>query len=583
MLDRLQLLARARQRRDNLESAYPVWPRHTIPEHFRLQAKKFPDRELLVTPSESITYSQHWIEVEQISRALMSLGVKRRDHIAILMANEPEYVKIKMAIGAVGAVTIPLNTMLKEDELAYMLAQSKTKWLFIHQTAAGIDHEKAIAKILDDSRADGNPLSIKTVVVISREGATEHPGFLSFEEFIDNARKVSNAKFEERFSASLYPDEISDIIYTSGTTGLPKGVMLTHDMLLRCAFSSALSRAFEDGRRIFTPLPMYHVFAYVEGLLAISFVGGTLITMPSFRPAQALTLIQDLKANDLLCVPSILLALVNEIEKHRYNLDDLYAVMCAAAAAPVPLWQQAVEKLELTEICTGYGGTEASAATVHTEIGDPIEIIATRVGRIKPGGSSGLAEFGGRNVEYKVIDPISGEDLESHEVGELAVRGNFITRGYFEKPAETAELIDKDGWFRTGDMGRIDGNGYLEFIGRAKELFKVSGENVAPKEIEEVISKIPGVAQVYVVGVPFIPTQEIGAAFIELKEGASLTRRQVIDVCDAHLAKFKIPRHIWFVDKDYWPMTGTGKIQKFILRELAIQRMSGQGHEEETE
>ncbi|MBX6394985.1 MAG: AMP-binding protein, partial [Alicyclobacillaceae bacterium] len=366
---------------------------------------------------------------------------------------------------------------------------------------------------------------------------------------------------------------VSDIIFTSGTTGLPKGVMLTHDMFLRCAYSTTLSRAFEDGRRIFTPLPYYHVFAYVEGLLAVSFVGGAMISMPQFHPRQSLALMERYKATDFLCVPSMLVAILNHPERDQFDLSSLRALMCAAAPAPVPIWERAVRELGVEEICTAYGGTEATASTVHTEVGDPIEIIVTRVGRIKPAGSSGLPEFGGANVQYKVVDPFTGEDLPEGSVGELAVRGNTVTRGYYKKPEETAAAIDKDGWFRTGDLGRIDEKGYLEFLGRSKEMYKVSGENVSPKEVEEVISRHPAVNQVYVVGVPDPLTSEAGAAFIELKPGTTCTRREILHWCQERLAKFKIPRHIWFVEPGTWPMTGTGKIQKFRLQEIAKERL----------
>lgn len=215
-----------------------------------------------------------------------------------------------------------------------------------------------------------------------------------------------------------------------------------------------------------------------------------------------------------------------------------------------------------------------TASTVHTEVGDPIDIVVSRVGRIKPAGSTGLPEFGGANVQYKVVDPYTGEDLPEGAVGELTARGNIVTRGYYNKPEETAAVIDKDGWFRTGDLGRIDENGYIEFLGRSKEMYKVSGENVSPKEVEEVISRHPAVGQVYVVGVPDPLTTEVGAAFIELKPGATLTRREVVRWCQDRLAKFKVPRYVWFVEPGQWPMTGTGKIQKFKLQEIAQERLT---------
>jgi len=472
----------------------------------------------------------------------------------------------------VGAVAVPLNTLLREEEAGYILRQSDSRWLFVQQTAAGNRLEEMAAGWLARMEQE-NGTSLAGAVCIQTTEKTPDPRFLTWDAFLEMASQVDDEALEQRIAASEYPDEVSDIIYTSGTTGLPKGVMLTHDMFLRCAFSTALSRAFEDGRRIFTPLPFYHVFAYVEGLLAASFVGGAVIFTPQFNPREALAMIDRFRATDFLCVPSMLVAILNHPERNSYDLSSLNALMCAAAPAPVPIWERTVRELGVKEICTGYGGTEATASTVHTEVGDPIEIVATRVGRIKPAGASGLPEFGGANVQYKVVDPETGEDLPEGSVGELTVRGNTITRGYYKKPEETAAAIDKDGWLRTGDLGRIDEKGYIEFLGRSKEIYKVSGENVSQKEVEEVISRHPAVSQVYVVGVPDPLTTETGAAFIELKPGATCTRREIIQWCQEHLAKFKVPRHVWFVEPGSWPMTGTGKIQKFRLEEMAREKL----------
>lgn len=569
------------ERRTWLIDQYSPWPRRTLGDHFSELATRFGDRPILVTPDRSISYAQLVEESRSLARAMMAMGMRRRDHVALLLGNEPEFILLSVAVSMVGGVVVPLNTMLHEDELDYLLAQSDSKWVFLHQNVAGIDHEKAIASILLDHQQRSEPLAIENVVVLPTTDVAVQDGFQDWEDFKTQAARVSEDKLDARRDASRYPDEVVNIIYTSGTTGLPKGVMLTSDMLLRCGYSSALSRAFDQGWRAFTPLPLYHVFAFVEGLMAVSFVGGTIITMPSFKPGQALTMVQDLQANDILCVPTVLLAMVTEAERTQYDLSELFALMCAAAPAPVPLWERAVAAFGLSEMVTGYGGTEASAATVHTEIGDSLEIITTKVGRIKPGGPSGLEEFGWANSQYKVIDPDTGEDLGDGEIGELAVRGNFVTRGYYHKPDETARHIDKDGWFRTGDLGRIDDRGYLEFHGRANELYKVSGENVSPKEIEEVISRHPAVNQVYVVGVPSPVTTETGAALIELRKGETASRREMIEWCREHLAKFKVPRYYFFVEESEWPMTGTGKVQKYLLAQLARERISNDGSVEE--
>lgn len=558
-------------RRRKLEERVPVWPRHTLASHFEAASREFPQRPLLLLDDRVLTYADVWSQAQELARALLANGVKRREHVAVLMANVPEFVALRLAIATVGAVCVPLNSMLRRDELAYILDQSDAGWLFLHQSIGSARHADAVREILADVPKE---LRLR-VVCIPTEGADVDASFESWQAFTSRGGQASVEELDRRRAASRYPDEVADIVYTSGTTGQPKGVLLTHDMLLRCAFSSALSRAFEDGRRIFTALPLYHVFGYVEGLLGCTYVGGGLVMAPAFTPRGALRLIQQHQASDMLCVPSMLVAMLNDPQRGAFDASSLNALMCAAAPTPVPVWEAAVEAFGLTELCTGYGGTEATAATVHTEIGDPIERVATRVGRIKPGGSSGLPEYGGANSQYKVVDPFTGEDLADGAVGELAVRGNFVTRGYYRKPAETAAAIDVDGWFHTGDLGRIDDDGYLEFQGRSNEMFKVSGENVAPKEVEEVVSQHPAVSQVYVVGISDAQTTEAGAAFVELKPGASCERRDIIEWCQQRLARFKVPRRVWFLEAADWPMTGTGKIQKFKLRALAEERLKG--------
>ncbi|HKI59286.1 MAG TPA: AMP-binding protein [Trueperaceae bacterium] len=558
-------------RRQALEERLPEWPRRTLATHFEAVCRDFAERPFLLLEEGALSYADVWARAQDLARALLALGVKRRQHVAVLMANVPEFVTLKLAIALLGAVCVPLNSMLRRDELAYVLDQSDARWLFLHETIGGNRAAEAVQDIFAEV-----PQEVRLgVVCIPTEGGAIDPSFLRWDAFEAMAGDATPEDLAGRRAQSEYPDEISDIIYTSGTTGQPKGVLLTHDMLLRCAFSSALSRAFEDGRRIFTALPLYHVFAYVEGLMAVSFVGGAMVVTPGFSPRGALQLIERHRASDCLAVPSMVVAMLNEEGRERFDTSSLNALLCAAAPTPVPVWQAAVEAFGLEELCTGYGGTEATAATVHTEIGDPIERVATRVGRIKPGGSSGLPEFGGANSQYKVVDPFTGEDLEAGATGELTVRGNFVTHGYYDKPEETAAVIDKDGWFRTGDLGRIDENGYIEFMGRSNEMYKVSGENVSPKEVEEVISQHPAVSQVYVVGIPDTMTTEAGAAFVELKSGSSADRKDIVEWCQQRLARFKVPRRVWFVASSEWPMTGTGKIQKFKLRHMAEQRLGG--------
>ncbi|QQE78860.1 class I adenylate-forming enzyme family protein [Alicyclobacillus sp. SO9] len=575
------MLKAAEKRRHDIEQRFQNWPRRTVARHFQEQSKAYGERPLILTPTEEFSYEEVWNQAWSLAKSLMALGVKRRQHVAVLMANEPEFVFLYLAVSIVGAVCIPINTMLKRDELKYLLEQSDSEWLFIHQMAGSVNHGETVSQLMDaqpgtqtnQPGTQTKKTAIQQVVCIPNGGSGLDSRFTLWDEFVSMGEATPDSEVQSRFDSSGYPDEVANIIYTSGSTGLPKGVMLTHDMLLRCSYSTALSRAFQDGRRIYTGLPLYHVFALEEGLLAVSFAGGCVITASNFAPGQSLELITNYKANDFLCVPSMLVAMLNQPNVEDYDYSSLHSLMCAAAPAPVPVWERALRIFGVSEICTGYGGTEVTGSTVHTEVDDPVETVVTRVGRIKPAGSTGLSEFGGANVEYKVIHPETGEDLNKDSIGELTVRGNIVTRGYYNKPEETAANIDKDGWLKTGDLGRIDEQGYIEFLGRSKDVVKVSGENVSPKEIEEVITRHPAVAQAYVVGVPDRMTTEAGAAFIELKPGETCSRREMMKWCQNHLARFKVPRHYWFVESSQWPMTGSGKIQKFRLKELAQERL----------
>lgn len=254
----------------------------------------------------------------------------------------------------------------------------------------------------------------------------------------------------------------------------------------------------------------------------MSFVGGALISPAKFSPLDALKKMEKFKANDFLCVPSMLTPLLNHPRIADFDLSNLFAIWCGAAPAPVPVWKKAVEILGLTEVITGYGQTEVTSSGVTTALEDSIERITTRVGRPKLGSVCGLAEFNGSTVQYQTIDRDTGEILPAGSVGEFTIRGK-VTHGDYKKPDETAQTIDKDGWLRTGDVGRINENGYIEMLGRSKDLYKVSGELVAPREVEEVISKRPAVNEVAIVGVSDSMTTGAGAAFIEVTEKGSMT------------------------------------------------------------
>lgn len=562
-------------RRATLKEQLPTWPRHTIASHFSEACEKYKDRPFLYISDTTTTYGEIWENARQYAKAFINLGINRRDHIAILMENDKSYPSLMIAASLVGAVFIPINTMLGKQELEYILKQSDSRFLILHESINGKEHGDTVGHLLDTPCfQEESPL--QHVICVPTDSEQIDQRFLSWDNFCLGAASVTDKELHTRSSESHYPDEVAAIVYTSGSTGEPKGVMQTNDMLLRCSYSTCVSRAIEDGRVTFAPLPFYHCFAIIEAILAMSFVGGSVISSSKFTPLSALRMMEKFRANDLLCVPSMLVPLLNHPQISDFDLSSLYAMWCGAAPAPMHVWNRAVEVLGLTEVCTGYGQTEVTSSGVTTEVGDPMELVSTRVGRPKIGGAAGLPEYNGSTVQYKTIDQETGNDLPTGSIGELVVRGNTVTNGYYNKPIETAETIDKDGWLRTGDVGIIDENEYIEILGRSNDLYKVSGEIVAPREIENVISQHPAVNQVFIIGVADTITTEAGAAFIELKLETSCSRREITDWCSSRLARFKVPRHVWFIESIEWPMTSTGKIQKFRLQEIAKEKLAKQ-------
>ena len=292
-------------RRGALESQFPIWPRDTLATHFSKSCIKYSERPFIYIEGATITYSEVWENALKYAKSLLNLGVKRRDHIAILMENDLAYPSLMIASSLIGAVFIPINTMLGEDELEYILCQSDAQFLIAHQNIKGNHHGNVIAKLL------GKPVfrsksQLKQVICIHNEDDQLDDRFQSWDDFCKGSESVKDEEIELRWKNTLYPDEIAVILYTSGSTGKPKGVMLTNDMLLRSSYSTCLSRAIEDGRVTFAPLPFYHCFAIVEGILAMSFVGGAVVSASKFTPLSALQMMEKFQANDFLCVPSML-------------------------------------------------------------------------------------------------------------------------------------------------------------------------------------------------------------------------------------------------------------------------------------
>jgi fatty-acyl-CoA synthase len=521
-----------------------------------------PDRPLVITDDRTYSYRdvQEWSA--RLAAGLRASGVQPGEHVALVMANYPEFVALKFAIARVGAVAVPVNYLLRRDELAYVIEQSDAVLLVTMNRFRNLDYLAA----LDELGRHRFP-KLREVVVFSTDG-DERAGSRSLADLagLADAAPGSGTPLTD-------PDAPADIIYTSGTTGTPKGVIVTHDMFLRTAYASAYTRAFEDGRRILFSLPLYHVFGYVEGLLAALFAGGAIIPQVAFDPVGTLQAIEAHRASEVIMVPTMTLDVLDVARKKTFDLSSLRVVFSSGGQSPPSVWREIKELLGAQEIFTAYGMTETTASTTCTAPSEAIERLASGNGRYKPAGVAGDLALGGVLAVYKAVDLDTGEDLPAGAEGELVVRGPAVTAGYYNKPEETAAAFDANGWLRTGDIGRIDADGYLSLTGRKKECYRCGGELVVPREVEDVLLGYPGVVQAHVVPVPHHRMGEVGAAFVVFDDSVRPDVAAVIAYCGERLARFKVPAHLFPVADVELPTSATGKVQKFVLAERATREI----------
>jgi fatty-acyl-CoA synthase len=544
------------RRRQALETRTGVWEFRSLAQAFDHLAAQNSERAYVLGDDGEHSYDEVGDRSFGIAGVLLALGVSPGDRVAMLVDNRPEYASIKIAIARIGAVAVPLNYSYRRDEIGARVRQARASVLVSVEQSAATDFIAAYDDLVPGWRngVDSADLpDLRHIVLV--------------DDLVARATAPFDRGAIEALTAGVAPDDVCDIVFTSGTTGHALGAELTHDMVLRSAYGSAYHRAFDDGWRISFALPLYHVFGYVEGMLAAMFVGGAIAPLRVFNPKTVLTIIEDHRINEVLFVPTMTVAVVDQAVKQHYDLSSLQSVFSAAAPAPVWLWERVLTDLAPQMVFTGYGQTEVSAATALTLPGDSIQTVSAVVGAEKLGGiaATGPGTHDGRLATYRTIDPFTGEPLAEGETGELSVRGPQVTRRYFDNPERTAETIDAEGWLRTGDLGFVDPDGYLHLSGRSSELFKVGGELVAPAEIEQLLTAVDGVSQAYVAGVPDERFGEVGWAWVVPSEGAEIGARELVAHCREHLAPFKVPRGITIMAAEELPMTTTGKIQKFVL------------------
>jgi fatty-acyl-CoA synthase len=552
-----------------MRERWPRWVARTLHGTLDYITDCCPDRPFVITDARSWSYREIADWSRRLAAGLAAEGVAAGEHVALVMGNYPEFVALKYAISRIGAVAVPINMLNRGDELRYLLAQSDAVLLVTMDRFRDLDYLAILDVIAPGWQADGGGSALpqlRSIVVFATGDARPRAGTLS----LDDLDRL-DPPFDDRV---VDPHADCDIIYTSGTTGSPKGVRLSHDMLLRTAFGAAYARAFEDGRRILFSLPMYHVFGYVEGLLAAPFVSGAIVPQLRFDAEATLAGIERHRASDALLVPAMMLAVLDAAPGRARDLDCWRAVLASGGRMPARVWQAVYDVLGIAEITTGYGMTETTASTTVTRPDDPLERLLATNGRQRDVGPAGDPALDDRLVVYRAVDPVSRAPLPPGEVGELVARGPGVTPGYYNKPDETAAAFDEDGWLRTGDLGRIDDEGYVTLVGRTKESFRCGGEQVLPSEIEDLLTAHPDVIQAQVVPIPDERMGEVGVGFLVAKPGALLDVEALRIMVASRVARYKVPRHLLVVEECDIPTTASGRARKFLLAQKA-QAMLG--------
>ncbi len=537
----------------------------TIGDQFDAIVSRFPDHEALVVRHQGLryTYRQLKTEVDRCARGLMALGIAHGERVGIWAPNRAEWLITQLATSKIGAILVNINPAYRLHELEYALNQSGCSALVFAPQFRGVDY-RAMVYELAPELASAHPGKLATArlpllhTVISL-GDEPGPGMYSWQDLLAAAERVSASDLAARQAEQQFDDPIN-IQYTSGTTGYPKGATLSHHNILNNGYFVARLMQFSDQDRLVIPVPLYHCFGMVMGNLGCMTHGATMI-YPSegFEPLAVLEAVQEERATALFGVPTMFIAELEHPEFHRFDLSSLRTGVMAGSPCPVEVMRkvQALMNMHEVEIC--YGMTETSPVSTQTRIGAPLEKQVSTVGQVHP------------HVEVKIIDPASGKLLPRGQTGELCTRGYSVMLGYWDNEEATRQAIDAAGWMHTGDLAVMDEEGYVNIVGRIKDMIIRGGENIYPREIEEFLYTHPKVSDVQVIGVPDERYGEEIVAWIKLKPGETAEAEEIRAFCRGQIAHFKIPRYVKFVDS--FPMTVTGKIQKFRMREQSIEEL----------
>ncbi len=505
----------------------------------------FGDREALVSVEQGLryTYREFDAEVDKVARGLVAAGVAVGDRVGIWSPNYAEWTVLQYATARIGAVLVTVNPAYRMSELQYVLDQSGISLLVAAESFGQNNYRETIETVWEK-------VPTSTVIYLHTP---------DWDRFVAAGSRISDEQMEVRRS-SLRPDDPINIQYTSGTTGFPKGATLSHRNILNNGFFVGEACGYSEHDRVCIPVPFYHCFGMVLGNLACTTHASCMvIPAAGFDPVATLRACEQERCTSLYGVPTMFIAELAEPDLDDYDLSSLRTGIMAGSPCPVEVMKQVVDRMNMSEVTIAYGMTETSPVSTQTSASDSLDKRVSTVGRSHP------------HVEIKIVDPDTGETVLRGEGGEFLTRGYSVMLGYWNDQARTAEVIDEHGWMHTGDLAVMNDDGYVNIVGRIKDMIIRGGENVYPREIEEYLYTHPDIVEVQVIGVPDHKYGEQIAAWVQLRDGAQVTEEDIKNFCRGQIAHYKVPRYVMFVSD--FPMTITGKIQKYLMRQTSIEQL----------
>ncbi|AMK09710.1 MAG: AMP-binding protein [Pseudodesulfovibrio sp.] len=521
-----------------------------------------PDTEAVVYVDRDfrLTYKEFDELTDTIAKGLMGLGIEKGEKVAVWANNVPYWVALQFATAKIGAVLLTVNTHYRSHELEYLLKHSETENLFI--IGQYRDHDyltttyEQVPELKTQERGQLRSEKFPYLKRVFYLGHEKHRGMYSIPELQAMAAMVTDEQYAER-QASLDPHDVVNMQYTSGTTGFPKGVQLTHYNIANNGYWIGANQKFVPGDRLCLTVPLFHCFGCVLGVMAAVNHGVTMVILEDFVPLDVMAAIDQERCTAVYGVPTMYIAMLDHPLFKRFDYSSLRTGIMAGSPCPVEVMKRVIDKMNMREITICYGLTESSPVMSQTVVGDSLRHMTETVGRAMP------------EIEVRVVDPETNVECAPGVIGEVCCRGYNVMKGYYNNEKATREAIDAEGWLHSGDLGVMDEDGYLTITGRLKDMIIRGGENIYPREIEEFLYSMEGILDVQVAGVPSKKFGEECGAFIIKKKDADLLPEDVIDYCRGKIARYKIPKYVTFVDA--YPMTASGKIQKYKLRELAAE------------